>query len=91
MEKVYCICENGHSLEARIADRVRGNGCPYCAGKIPIVGINDLATMYPKLAKEWNYNKNVKLPSEFMAGSGKKAWWKCSEDHGKKKCKNCGV
>lgn len=47
--------------------------------------------MYPKLAKEWNYNKNVKLPSEFMAGSGKKVWWKCSEDHGKKKCKNCGV
>ena len=80
-KKVYWICEKGHSWEARIADRVRGNGCPYCAGKIPIVGINDLATMYPKLAKEWNYNKNVKLPSEFMAGSGKKVWWKCSEDH----------
>ena len=71
----------GHSWSARIADRVRGNGCPYCAGKRPIIGVNDLATINPTLAKEWNYNKNSKAPSEFLPHSRKKVWWICSKGH----------
>lgn len=26
-------CENGHEWSARIADRTRGHGCPYCSGQ----------------------------------------------------------
>lgn len=26
-------CKKGHEWEARIADRTRGHGCPYCAGR----------------------------------------------------------
>ena len=71
-KSVFWICLRGHSWTARIADRVRGNGCPYCAGKRPIVGVNDLATINPKLAKEWNYRKNSKSPVDFLPNSGKK-------------------
>lgn len=71
-KSVHWCCKQGHSWTARIADRVRGNGCPYCAGKRPIIGINDLQTTNPMLVKEWNYNKNSKEPSEFCQIVGKK-------------------
>ena len=46
-----------------------------------IVGVNDLATVNTKLAQEWNYEKNDKLPQEYTSGSGKKVWWKCKQGH----------
>ena len=43
-------------------------------------GFNDLATVNPRLAKEWHPTKNGDLsPFDITAGSGKKAWWKCSQ------------
>lgn len=80
-KKVWWKCKNGHSWTSRIPDRISGNGCPYCAGKRPIVGVNDLKTINPALAKEWNYNRNVKKPTDFMPNSGKKVWWICSKGH----------
>lgn len=80
-KKVFWVCKKGHSWTARIADRVRGNGCPYCAGKRPIIGVNDFATVYPKLVSEWNYNKNSKAPFEYCPNSGKKVWWICAKGH----------
>lgn len=79
-KKVFWICKKRHSWKARIADRVRGNGCPYCAGKLPVIGQNDLETLYPELAKEWN-NKNSKKANEYMPNSGKKVWWTCNKGH----------
>jgi very-short-patch-repair endonuclease len=32
-KKVWWICHKGHEWPAIVADRSRGNGCPYCAGK----------------------------------------------------------
>ena len=47
-----------------------------------IPGKNDLLTVYPELAKEWNYEKNDDLmPSSVLPGSHKKVWWKCSKNH----------
>ena len=38
-----------------------------------------LDKLYPKLAKEWNYEKNGNLlPSMFQAGSSERVWWRCS-------------
>ena len=46
-------------------------------GKLTI-GINDLQTVNPTLAKEWDFDKNGELtPSEIAAGSHQKAWWIC--------------
>ena len=41
-----------------------------------IKGVNDLLTVNPELAKEWNYKKNGDLkPEDVTANSGKKVWW----------------
>ena len=68
---VWWKCERGHEWQAKIADRSRGDGCPYCSGKRLMVGFNDLAHVYPYLAKEWNYEKNQgKMPEEVITKYG---------------------
>ena len=81
--KVWWQCEKGHEWEALISNRTRAkSGCPYCAGKKAIVGVNDLATADPQLASEWHPIKNGSLtPSDVMSSSKKKIWWICSEEH----------
>lgn len=80
-KKVWWVCLEGHEWESRIADRTRGNKCPYCSGKKPILGVNDLKTVNPQLAAEWNYVKNKKVPEAYLPHSGKKVWWLCSKGH----------
>ena len=76
-QKVWWKCEKGHEWQAVIYSRNNGFGCPICSGHKVLKGYNDLATTNPTLAKEWNYEKNGDLkPEHFMAGSGKKVWWK---------------
>lgn len=79
-KKVWWKCNKcGYEWEAFIYSRSSGIGCPKCAGQVLIQGENDLATLYPDLAKEWDYLKNSNLkPSEVRPGSHKKVWWKCS-------------
>ena len=80
--KIWWICNKGHEWEASINNRNKGTGCPQCSGRQVIVGYNDLATVNPKLAKEWNYEKNGELkPDMVMANSGKKVWWICKKGH----------
>lgn len=81
-KKVWWICDNGHEWQAKVFDRNRGKGCPYCSGKKILIGYNDLATTNPTLAREWNSEKNGKLtPKDVTAGSSKKVWWKCCNGH----------
>ena len=81
-KKIWWKCIKGHEWQARINSRNSENGCPYCAGRYVTIGENDLETVNPTLAKEWNYEKNKGLtPVEVMANSNKKAWWKCSKGH----------
>lgn len=81
--KVWWKCSKGHEWQATIAHRTsRGDGCPYCYGRYVLPGINDLQTLFPEVAKEWNYEKNKSLtPSEVTARSEKKIWWKCPANH----------
>lgn len=79
-EKIWWKCEYGHQWQAPVGNRIRGHGCPYCSGRLPIRGKTDLATVNPILAKEWNYDKNRDLsPENVTANSHKKVWWKCLE------------
>jgi len=81
-KKVWWKCANGHEWKATTNDRSHGTGCPYCSGRLPIVGETDLATIYPELAKEWNYEKNqVLTPQMVTKSSNKKVWWKCANRH----------
>lgn len=81
-EKVWWRDKYGHEWEAAIKNRTHGSGCPYCAGKKVLKGFNDLQTVNPNLAKEWNYERNEnKKPEGFTANSKFKAWWKCNKGH----------
>ncbi|MBR5358952.1 MAG: zinc-ribbon domain-containing protein [Clostridiales bacterium] len=78
-ETVWWKCSKGHEWTASIYNRTRGKKCPYCSGRNTIIGVNDLETCRPDLAKEWNYEKNSQLqPSQVKVSSGKTVWWKCS-------------
>ena len=46
-----------------------------------VQGVNDLLTLYPNIAKEFDIQKNNMLPSQISAGSHKKVWWLCSKGH----------
>ena len=74
--KVWWKGKCGHEWEANVKNRVNGAGCPYCSGNRLLKGFNDLASVKKSVAAEWS-EKNVAKPDEVMAGSPKKAFWKC--------------
>ena len=79
---VWWRCEKGHSWRASVRSRVSGNGCPVCAGRQILVGENDLATVDPELAQEWDTARNGKLtPQDVLPGTEKKVWWVCGHGH----------
>ena len=80
--KVWWRCVHGHDWKARVSNRSKGAGCPYCAGKIADVGVNDLKTLRPDLTEQWDTSKNNDLTPEMVTlGSHAKAWWICGHGH----------
>lgn len=81
-KRVWWKCYKEHEWQATIKDRSDGRGCPFCAGKKILKGYNDLQTLNPNLANEWNYEKNDGLsPADVTPGSNEKVWWKCEKGH----------
>lgn len=82
MKKVWWQCQNGHAWQATVRSRIAGCGCPYCSGRLPVAGVNDLATTNPKMARQWHPEKNGMLtPSQVSRGSGRPVWWRCAQGH----------
>ena len=83
-KKFVFVCPDcGQKFEAIIQSVVNSikngkTGCPVCAGKKIVSGINDLASKCPEIAAMWS-NKNKKSASEVAAGSGEKAFFKCRD------------
>jgi Zn ribbon nucleic-acid-binding protein len=79
--RVWWQCSLVSSHEWQTTVNARGiTGCPYCAGKRVLPGINDLATIDPRVAAEWHPTKNGALtPADVARYSSKKAWWRCSK------------
>ena len=82
-KKFWWKCEKGHSYQATPNNRICSHtGCPYCSSHKLLPGFNDLETKNPRLASEWNHEKNSGLtPRDVMSGSGRKVWWKCEKGH----------
>jgi len=82
-KKVWWKCSKcGYEYAANVNSRNRGTGCKRCAGQVLIPGKNDLETIFPKVAEEWNYDKNKDItPSQVFANSNKRYWWKCKRGH----------
>ena len=64
-----------HRWRAPVSQRAQGRGCPACANRTVVAGVNDLATTHKDLAVEMVHP----LPTTVTAGSSLKAAWKCSE------------
>ena len=73
---IWWKCEVcGHEWQSSPNNRSKGVGCPACAGRVPLIGVNDLKTVNPKLSAEWNYKMNGdKKPEFFLPNSGKSVW-----------------
>lgn len=74
-----CPTNRNHRYEASPADRHRGNGCPYCAGR-RVDESNSLQARFPLLAAEWDHARNDRGPDQVTTGSDYAAWWVCSTD-----------
>ena len=79
--RVWWQCEKGHAYQASAAARVLGAACPFCAGRKLMPGVNDLETLYPKLAAEWAEENGARKPSEIAASSARRVWWRCGAGH----------
>lgn len=84
-KRVWWVCDKGHEWETSVYHRTLSlSGCPYCSNKKVLAGFNDLATIFPDVASEWDYeagvNRNL-LPSNIGAGSSMKAGFVCSKGH----------
>ena len=79
--KVWWICPKGHAYQMIVSRRKLGYNCPYCSGHKVLAGYNDLATINPQLASEWNVELNEITPLDVTAGSAKKVWWTCQKGH----------
>lgn len=79
-EKLNWKCKRNHRFSATVSSRInQRSGCPYCAkfSSRVAIGVNDLETTHPLLAKEafgWD-------PRTVRHGSTLKRDWKCSLGH----------
>ena len=76
----YLTCSKGHKWKTNAQSFIKSPNCPICSHHRILVGYNDLKTVNPKLALEFDLEKNNgKTAEDYMANSGKKVWWKCSK------------
>ena len=81
-KKVWWQCKEGHEWQAVVSNRTNRKGCPYCAGRRVIKGVNDLATVAPEVAAQWHPSKNGDLtPETTFPQSNIRVWWQCKEGH----------
>ena len=86
--KVWWRCERGHEWKSAVYTRTgQDSGCPYCTNRKVLKGFNDLASLYPELAKQWHHEKNGLIqPDQVTCGSHQKVWWqkvwwRCEKGH----------
>ena len=80
--KVWWKCAHGHSWQAVIKSRVQGAGCPVCTNRTILSEENSLQVTHPKLAEQWDYQKNHSLaPGDVVSGSHRRVWWLCEHSH----------
>lgn len=79
--KFWWKCRVGHEWQAVCSSRAQGSGCPFCYGRYASE-TNNLATSYPELLSEWDYQLNEGInPSNLTPHVNKKVAWKCEKGH----------
>ena len=79
--KIWWKCSLGHSFLASLNSRTNNGGkCPFCSGHKVLKGFNDLLTLRPDIAGEWDYERNNPYePTDYSVCSNKTFWWKCGK------------
>lgn len=76
------VCERSHSWSASIGSRTSNLlGCPYCTNRRAWPGSNDLETLFPNLAAEYDSDKNHVSARDVIPHSPKRRFWLCGEGH----------
>ncbi|WP_369345460.1 zinc-ribbon domain-containing protein [Demequina globuliformis] len=75
---VTWLCPYGHDFLQAIGymAKRRAPSCPICSGRKLRQGVNDAATRYPVITREWADDLNPVAANETVPGSGK-WWWRC--------------
>jgi len=76
-----CSAARDHVWQTKVEARTNAQtSCPFCVGKRAST-TNSIASLFPKLAKEWHPIKNGDLKAKDVTkGSMKRVWWQCRED-----------
>jgi len=78
---LWWACPRGHDWQAPVKDRIRGAGCPYCAGRLAAPE-TCLAARDPALAAQWHPTRNGTLtPADVLPSSNRRVWWQCPSGH----------
>jgi len=75
-KKLQWICPAGHGYVATPNNRSNGKGCPVCAGRKVLPGVNDLGTTHPHLTSQALFDV-----SKVSAGTHRRCPWRCSHGH----------
>jgi len=83
--KFWWVCPaiEVHEWKASVANRVKGQGCPFCSGRRATKDTS-LATARPEIAALWHCAMNgSRTPDQFLPNSNIRVWWKCpvAPDH----------
>jgi hypothetical protein len=77
-KKLKWMCVKGHTWVAPPKNRTgNGSGCSVCLNQTIQVGINDIATTHPDIAKELFSSNGQSI----TAGSSRIVAWQCSQGH----------
>lgn len=81
-KKIGWKCDKcGYRWKSSPNSRVRAgviSDCPHCIGRVAMSGVDDFETLYPEIAREWDYKNNKDmLPSQIKPYTNKKIYWIC--------------
>jgi len=77
---VWWKCPASHEYRSFIYNRIKGVGCPYCAGQ-RVSSDNNLAVKEPRLVSEYSLSRNDIGPERIYFRSTRKVWWVCKKGH----------
>ena len=71
------ICSSPYDMRTDYRGGKQKSNCPYCSGR-RVNHTNSLASLFPKIAKEWHPTLNNELTVNDVHGcGGKLVWWLC--------------
>ena len=77
-----CTKNKNHIWEATIQSRNSGKGCGLCRGLVVQSGVNDLVTLFPRIAETWDEKTNHPLDkTKVSPTSSKRVNWICKVGH----------